>query len=181
MDVRRSVAEPELDAQINIIGTLKLLENCVRYDVEKAVFASTGRAVYGEQQAFPATEEYPQYPLSPYGVAKVAGERYLHFYHVQHSLPHVALRYADDYGPRQDPHGEAGVVAIFCGNLAAGKKSTRNGTGEQTRNYVYVGDAARDVRTRSRTVRATRRVQRRHRGRDERGAVLRDTPGYNWP
>ena len=143
MDVRRSVREPDFDADVNVLGTLRLLENCVRYSVRKVVFASTGGAIYGEQEEFPATEDHPQYPSSPYGVSKLAGERYLHFYHIQYGLPYVALRYANVYGPRQDPHGEAGVVAIFSGNLAANRVSTINGTGEQTRDYVYVGDVAR--------------------------------------
>ncbi|CAN5631533.1 SDR family oxidoreductase [soil metagenome] len=143
MDVRRSVAEPGFDAEVNIVGTLRLLEGCVRHGVSKVVFASTGGAIYGEQQQFPAPEDHPQYPLSPYGVSKLAGERYLHFYCEQYGLPYTVLRYANVYGPRQDPHGEAGVVAIFCGNLAAGDASRINGSGEQTRDYTYVGDVAR--------------------------------------
>jgi UDP-glucose 4-epimerase len=143
MDVRRSVREPDFDAEVNVLGTVRLLQNCVEYGVGRVIFASTGGAVYGEQKEFPAPEDHPQYPVSPYGVSKLAGERYLHFYCVQHGLPYVALRYANVYGPRQDPHGEAGVVAIFCGNLAANQASTINGTGEQTRDYVYVGDVAR--------------------------------------
>jgi UDP-glucose 4-epimerase len=143
MDVRRSVREPDFDADVNIIGTVRLLESCVVHGVGKVVFASTGGAVYGEQSEFPATEDHPQYPVSPYGVSKLAAERYLHYYRAQHGLPYAALRYANVYGPRQDPHGEAGVVAIFSGNLAAGRPSTIFGTGEQTRDYVYVGDVAR--------------------------------------
>jgi len=142
MDVRRSVREPEFDADVNVLGTLRLLENCVRHDVKKVVFASTGGAIYGDQREFPAPEDHPHYPVSPYGVSKLAGERYLHFYQTQYGLPYAALRYANVYGPRQDPHGEAGVVAIFCGNLAAGRRSVINGTGEQTRDYVYVEDVA---------------------------------------
>jgi UDP-glucose 4-epimerase len=143
MDVRRSVREPDFDAEVNVLGTIRLLQNCMKYEVQKFIFASTGGAVYGEQQEFPVPEDHPQYPISPYGVSKLAGERYLYFYGFQYGLPGVALRYANVYGPRQDPHGEAGVVAIFCGNLAAGETSTINGTGEQTRDYVYVGDVAR--------------------------------------
>jgi UDP-glucose 4-epimerase len=143
MDVRRSVREPDFDADVNVIGTIRLLENCVRYNVAGVIFASTGGAVYGEQREFPAPEDHPQYPISPYGASKLAGERYLHYYHAQYRLPYVALRYANVYGPRQDPHGEAGVVAIFSGNLADGRASTVNGTGEQTRDYVYVEDVAR--------------------------------------
>jgi UDP-glucose 4-epimerase len=143
MDVRRSVREPDFDAEVNVLGTIRLLQNCIEYGVGKVVFASTGGAVYGEQQRFPATEDHPQYPLSPYGVSKLAGERYLYYYLAQYGLPYVALRYSNVFGPRQDPHGEAGVVAIFSGNLAAGRISTINGTGEQTRDYVYVGDVVR--------------------------------------
>jgi UDP-glucose 4-epimerase len=143
MDVRRSVREPDFDADVNILGTVRLLQNCTKHGLGKVVFASTGGAVYGEQREFPAPEDHPQYPISPYGVSKLAGERYLNYYRIQHGLSYVALRYANVYGPRQDPHGEAGVVAIFCGNLAADRTSTINGTGEQTRDYVYVGDVAR--------------------------------------
>lgn len=143
MDVRRSVREPDFDAQVNVVGTIGLLQSCVNHGVGRVIFASTGGAIYGEQETFPAPEGHPQYPISPYGVSKLSGERYLHFYNVQYGLPYTALRYANVYGPRQDPHGEAGVVAIFCGNLAAGKQSTINGSGEQTRDYVYVGDVVR--------------------------------------
>ena len=142
MDVRRSVREPDFDADVNVLGTLRLLQNCVEYDVDRVVFASSGGAIYGEQLGFPATEEHPQYPISPYGVSKLAGERYLHFFSVEHGISYAALRYANVYGPRQDPHGEAGVVAIFCGNLAENRASKINGTGEQTRDYVYVKDVA---------------------------------------
>jgi UDP-glucose 4-epimerase len=143
MDVRRSVREPDFDAEVNVVGTIRLLQNCVEQEVKKVVFASTGGAVYGEQERFPAAEDHPQYPISPYGVSKLAVERYMHYYYVHYGLPYAALRYANVYGPRQDAHGEAGVVAIFCNNLAAGKTSTINGSGEQTRDYVYVGDVAR--------------------------------------
>lgn len=143
MDVRRSVREPDFDADVNIVGTVRLLQGCVEYGVRKFIFASTGGAIYGEQEEFPAREEHPQYPVSPYGVSKLSGERYLHYFHAQHALPYAALRYANVYGPRQDPHGEAGVVAIFCGKLAAGETSTINGTGAQTRDYVFVEDVAR--------------------------------------
>jgi UDP-glucose 4-epimerase len=143
IDVRRSVREPDFDAAVNLLGTIRLLQNSVKYGVIRVIFASSGGAVYGEQQEFPASENHPQYPVSPYGVSKLAAERYLHFYHLQYGISYAALRYANVYGPRQDPHGEAGVVAIFSGNLAAQKASTINGTGEQTRDYVYVGDVAR--------------------------------------
>jgi UDP-glucose 4-epimerase len=143
MDVRRSVREPDFDASVNVIGTVRLLESSVAHRVRRVVFASTGGAIYGEQETFPAPEDHPQYPISPYGVSKLAGERYLHYYSVQYGISPVALRYSNVYGLRQEPHGEAGVVAIFCANLAAGRTSTINGTGEQTRDYIYVGDVAR--------------------------------------
>ena len=117
------------------LGTVRLLQNCARYGVGRVVFASSGGAIYGDQREFPAPEDHPQYPDSPYGVSKLAGERYLHFYHVQYGVSYAALRYANVYGPRQDPHGEAGVVAILSNNLAAQRVSTINGRGEQTRDY----------------------------------------------
>src|SRR5215208_1584257 len=106
MDVRRSVREPDFDADVNVLGTIRLRENCVEYGVGKVVFASTGGAVYGEQQRFPATEDHPQYPVSLYGVSKLACERYLYYYHAQYGLPYVTLRYSNVYGPRQDPHDQ---------------------------------------------------------------------------
>ena len=141
--MRRSLREPDFDADVNVIGTLRLLESCVRYGVKKVAFASTGGAIYSEQREFPAPENHPPYPLSPYGVSKLAGERYLHYYCAQYGLSYAALRYANVYGPRQDPHGEAGVVAIFSGNLRVNRASTIYGSGEQTRDYVYVEDVAR--------------------------------------
>ena len=143
MDVRRSVRRPDLDADVNVLGTIRLLESCASHGVRNVVFASTGGAIYGEQHEFPAPEDHPQYPVSPYGVSKLAGERYLNYYSHQYGVRYAALRYANVYGPRQDPHGEAGVVAIFSGNLAADKTSRINGTGGQTRDYVFVGDVAR--------------------------------------
>jgi len=142
MDVRRSVREPDFDADVNILGTIRLLQSCVKQGVKRVDFASTGGAIYGEQEEYPAPEEHPEYPLSPYGVSKLAAERYLHFYCDQYGISYTAMRYANVYGPRQDPHGEAGVVAIFSGNLAAYRRSTINASGEQTRDYVYVGDVA---------------------------------------
>jgi len=140
MDVRRSVADPRFDATVNIIGALNLYENCVRAGVRKVVFASTGGAIYGEQETFPARETHPQRPLSPYGVAKLANERYLYYYDQVHGLRSVCLRYANVYGPRQNPHGEAGVVAIFARKLLRSEPAIINGTGRQTRDYVYVDD-----------------------------------------
>ncbi|HTY55132.1 MAG TPA: NAD-dependent epimerase/dehydratase family protein, partial [Candidatus Binataceae bacterium] len=115
MDVRRSVASPSFDAEVNLVGFLNLMEAGRRNGLKRVIFSSTGGAIYGEQERFPCDEDHPCRPVSPYGVAKFATERYLFFYQVQYGIPYVALRYANVYGPRQDPHGEAGVVAIFCG------------------------------------------------------------------
>jgi UDP-glucose 4-epimerase len=143
MDVRRSVADPLFDADVNIRGTLNLLEAARRGGVRQVLFASTGGAIYGEQDVFPAPEEHPTRPVSPYGVAKLAVERYLYFYHVAYGLDAACLRYANVYGERQSPHGEAGVVAIFLDRLLAGQAATINGGGAQTRDYVHVSDVVR--------------------------------------
>jgi UDP-glucose 4-epimerase len=143
MDVRRSVAEPAFDAQVNLVGFLNLMEAGRRNGLKRVVFSSTGGAIYGEQERFPCDEEHPCRPVSPYGVAKFATERYLFFYQVQYGIPYLAVRYANVYGPRQDPHGEAGVVAIFCGRLLEKQPVTIFGEGKQTRDYVFVGDVVR--------------------------------------
>jgi UDP-glucose 4-epimerase len=140
MDVRRSVADPRFDADVNILGLINLLEGARRGGVRQVVFASTGGAIYGEQDVFPAGEDHAVRPLSPYGVAKLASERYLYFYHHEYGLDATCLRYANVYGPRQNPHGEAGVVAIFLHRLLAGQQPVINGDGLQTRDYVFVGD-----------------------------------------
>ena len=140
MDVGRSVADPLLDADVNVKGTLNLLEAARRGGVRQVLFASTGGAMYGDQEVFPASEEHPARPLSPYGVSKLAGERYLYFYHRQYGLDATCLRYANVYGERQNPHGEAGVVAIFLHRLLAGEAATINGDGLQTRDYLHVSD-----------------------------------------
>ena len=142
MDVRRSVADPLYDADVNIKGSINLLENCVRFGVKKVLFSSTGGAVYGEQNVFPCDENHPTDPVSPYGIAKLSVEKYLYYYGVEKGLNHVILRYANVYGPRQNPQGEAGVVAIFASKLLAGEQPVINGDGGQTRDYVYVGDVA---------------------------------------
>ncbi len=116
---------------------------CAAARVRKVIFSSSGGAGYGEQEYFPADEKHPLRPVSPYGVAKVSVELYLHYYQVQYGLEYTALRYSNVYGPRQDPHGEAGVVAIFCERLLKGQTAIINGDGEQTRDYVYVGDVVR--------------------------------------
>ena len=143
IDVRRSVEDPRFDASVNVDGLLNLLEAAVAADVERMVFASSGGVVYGEPEAVPAPEEHPKRPASPYGVTKLAAEHYLHCYRHLHGLEVVSLRYANVYGPRQDPHGEAGVVAIFGGRLLEDEPLTIFGDGTQTRDYVFAGDVAR--------------------------------------
>ncbi|MDP3024596.1 MAG: NAD-dependent epimerase/dehydratase family protein [candidate division Zixibacteria bacterium] len=140
IDVRKSVSDPIFDAKVNIEGTLNLLNNCVKYKTKKVIFASTGGALYGEQDYFPADEKHPERPLSPYGIAKLAIEKYLYFFRESYGLDYVSLRYANVYGPRQNPWGEAGVVAIFTQKLLSGEKAVINGDGKQTRDYVYVKD-----------------------------------------
>lgn len=143
MDVRRSVADPAFDANSNIIGTINLLQFSIKYGVKKFMFASTGGAVYGEQEYFPADENHPANPLSPYGISKLAVEKYLYFYNKQYGLNYTVLRYANIYGPRQNPFGEAGVVAIFTTKLLNGEQPIINGNGLQTRDYVFVGDVVK--------------------------------------
>ncbi len=143
IDVRKSVEDPAYDASVNIIGTLRLLESSVRSGVKKFVFASTGGAIYGEPRVIPADEKTPPMPISPYGTSKYAVEKYLEYYKYIYSLEYVALRYANVYGPRQNPHGEAGVIAIFCSRILAGKPCIVFGDGAQTRDYVYAGDVAK--------------------------------------
>lgn len=143
MDVRVSVTDPELDAQINILGLLNLLEGGRAGGVRRFVFASSGGVVYGESDDLPHKEEARKLPVSPYGVSKLASEFYLAAYAQLHALEVVSLRYANVYGPRQSPHGEAGVVAIFGSRALRGDTLTVYGDGSQTRDYVYVGDVAR--------------------------------------
>lgn len=140
MDVRKSVDDPIYDATVNVLGGLNLFQNCVKYNVKKVIFASTGGAIYGEQDYFPADEKHPLRPLSPYGITKLTTEKYLYFYLQTYKLNHTILRYANVYGPRQNPHGEAGVVAIFSTKILKGDQPVINGDGKQTRDYVYVGD-----------------------------------------
>ncbi len=143
MDVRKSVADPIYDASVNILGVLTLLQECVQTGVQRVVFASSGGAIYGEQEAFPADELHATRPISPYGVAKLTTEQYLFYYHAVFGLDAVCLRYANVFGPRQNPEGEAGVVAIFSRKLLAGQEPIINGDGKQTRDYVFVSDVVR--------------------------------------
>ena len=143
MDVRKSVSDPIYDANVNVIGGLNLLQNCIKHHVKKFIFASTGGAIYGEQDYFPADEKHPLRPLSPYGITKLTTEKYLYFYHQTYGLKYTVLRYANVYGPRQNPHGEAGVVAIFSEKILGGYQPIINGDGLQTRDYVFVGDVVK--------------------------------------
>jgi UDP-glucose 4-epimerase len=140
MDVRVSVEDPRFDASVNVDGLLNVLEASREAGVGRVLFVSSGGVVYGEPEQRPTPESAPKVPESPYGVTKLAGEQYLYYYHRVHGLEYAALRYSNVYGPRQDPHGEAGVVAIFSTRLIRGEPLTVFGDGEQTRDYVFVGD-----------------------------------------
>ena len=150
MDVRRSVSDPVFDASINVLGMLNLMEAGRQNGLEKVVFASTGGAIYGEpdpaiNDGGPQPEHHPALPLSPYGITKLVSEHYLRFYRQTYGIDSVALRFANVYGPRQNPHGEAGVVAIFSQMLLRGDQPTINGPGKQTRDYVFVADVVRAI------------------------------------
>ena len=140
IDVRTSVADPARDASINVLGMLNVVEGARESGTRRIVYVSSGGVVYGEPEEIPTPERAAKLPRSPYGVAKLSGEYYLHYYEVVHGIEYVALRYANVFGPRQDPHGEAGVVAIFCERLQSAEELTIFGDGEQTRDYVYVKD-----------------------------------------
>lgn len=140
LDVRKSVEDPRHDARINIDGLLNLTEAAVRTKVRRILFVSSGGVIYGEPEQRPTVETAPKEPLSPYGVTKLASEYYLNYYAQVHGLEYASLRYSNVYGPRQNPHGEAGVIAIFCDKLVEGAPITIYGDGLQTRDYIYVGD-----------------------------------------
>jgi UDP-glucose 4-epimerase len=140
IDVRKSVEDPAFDAETNIIGSLNLFELSINYGVRRIIFSSTGGALYGEPSNLPATEDTPIEPLSPYGVSKYCVENYLNYFKRLYGIERVILRYANVYGPRQDPLGEAGVVAIFTGKILKGEKPVIYGDGNQTRDYVFVED-----------------------------------------
>lgn len=143
IDVRKSVNDPIFDASINILGTINLLQSCIKTGVKKFMFASTGGAIYGEQEYFPADENHPTKPVSPYGITKLTIEKYLFFYKNEYGLNYTILRYANVYGPRQNPLGEAGVVAIFTNKLIKNENPIINGNGNQTRDYVFVEDVVK--------------------------------------
>lgn len=142
LSVSRSVREPVFDAEVNILGLLGVFQNAVRVGADRIVFASSGGVLYGDVQT-PAKEDHPAAPISPYGVTKLAGEGYLRFFTREFGITGVALRYSNVYGPRQSPHGEAGVVAIFCRKLLAGEAPTINGDGKYVRDYVFGPDVAK--------------------------------------
>ena len=143
IDVRHSVKDPIADATTNILGGVGLLEAAVRHGVKKFIYASTGGALYGEGRQLPATEDHPAHPEAPYGISKYALEHYLYFYRLAYGLDVTVLRYPNVFGPRQNPHGEAGVNAIFIGLMVDGTAPTIFGDGEQVRDYVYVDDVVR--------------------------------------
>jgi UDP-glucose 4-epimerase len=143
MSVRISVDRPLFDADVNVLGSLHLLECARRHAVEQVIYISSGGAVYGEPVYLPCDEDHPVDPICPYGVSKHVVEHYLHLYRVNYGMRYLVLRYPNVYGPRQDPAGEAGVVAIFAGQMLEGRPVTINGDGTQERDFVYVGDCAR--------------------------------------
>lgn len=143
MNIRMSVDDPAFDANTNIIGSLKIYEAARKNGVKKIIFASTGGAIYGDQDFFPADENHPQRPCSPYGIAKLANEKYLDYYAQVYGIQTVIFRYTNVFGPRQNPLGEAGVVAIFADKMLSGKQPVINGDGKNTRDYVYVSDLVR--------------------------------------
>jgi len=143
MDVRRSVVDPLFDADVNVLGSIKLIELAREYGVERFIYISTGGAVYGEPEYLPCDESHPINPICPYGASKHTVEHYLYMYQELYDLDYVVLRYPNVYGPRQDPHGEAGVVAIFTGLMLNGEQVVINGDGDQERDFVYVADCAR--------------------------------------
>ncbi|SEH11754.1 NAD-dependent epimerase/dehydratase family protein [Thermoleophilum album] len=140
IDVRKSTADPAYDARVNVEGTINVLEAARATGARRVVNSSTGGAIYGEGQILPAPENHPVAPEAPYGQSKFAAEGYCELFRRLHGLSTISLRYGNVYGPRQDPLGEAGVIAIFCGRLVAGERPTVYGDGHQTRDYVYVGD-----------------------------------------
>jgi len=143
ISVVRSVREPELDIRLNITGSLNVIEQSRKHDIKKLIYASTGGAIYGDPDYLPADEEHPVKPLAPYGIDKHTVEHYLYMYNILYGLNYTILRYANVYGPRQDPHGEAGVVAIFSQRMLNGEQPKIFGDGTATRDYVYVGDVAK--------------------------------------
>lgn len=142
IDVRRSVSEPLFDADVNILGSINLIECAREFEVKHFIYISSGGAAYGEPERLPCDEDHPVDPLCPYGASKHTVEHYLYMYHANYGLPYTVLRYPNVFGPRQNPHSEAGVVAIFAGKMLANEPTLIHGDGEQTRDFVCVGDCA---------------------------------------
>jgi UDP-glucose 4-epimerase len=142
IDIRRSLFDPEYDTEVNVVGTVNVLEGCRENGIKTFIFASSGGSIYGEPDSLPADETYPSRPTAPYGAAKAAGEQYVELFGRMTGLRYVNLRYGNVYGPRQDPMGEAGVVAIFMNRLLSGTQATIFGEGNQVRDYVFVSDVA---------------------------------------
>ncbi|MGH2575437.1 MAG: NAD-dependent epimerase/dehydratase family protein [Ignavibacteria bacterium] len=140
IDLRKSVENPKFDVDVNVIGSINLLQNAVKHKVKKFIFASTGGAIYGDHDYFPADEAHPTRPYAPYGINKLTIENYLFYYNHVYGLDYVVLRYANIYGPRQNPFGECGVIAIFTEKILNNTQPLINGNGEQTRDYVYIDD-----------------------------------------
>jgi UDP-glucose 4-epimerase len=143
IDLRKSVDDPKYDVDVNVNGSINLLQNAIKYGVKKFIFASTGGAIYGEHDYFPADEKHPTRPYAPYGINKNTIEKYLFYYNHVYGLDYIVFRYANVYGPRQNPFGECGVVAIFTDKMLKGTLPLINGDGKQTRDYVYVGDVVK--------------------------------------
>lgn len=142
INVRRSVDDPIFDAQVNILGTMNVLQQAVKHGARKVIFSSSGGAIYGEQEIYPAPETHPTNPMSPYGISKLCGEHYLSYFQRTSGIQVVSLRYANVYGPRQDPEGEAGVISIFLQKMLNNEQPIIYGNGRQTRDFVFVDDVA---------------------------------------
>ncbi len=140
IDLRKSLDDPVFDMKVNIEGSLKLFEISCKHKIKKIIFASSGGAVYGEQESYPADEKHPENPISPYGISKLSVEKYLKYYADKYNIRTICLRYSNVYGPGQNPKGEAGVVSIVCQKILKGQKPVINGDGEQTRDFVFVND-----------------------------------------
>jgi UDP-glucose 4-epimerase len=147
IDIRKSVADPEFDNKINVLGGINIIKNCHANNVKKIIMASTGGAIYGEAEEIPTTENFPTYPVSPYGIHKLTLEKYLNYYYQVYGLNYTVLRFANVYGPRQFKGGEAGVIAIFIDNAVKGLESLQFGDGLQTRDFVYVDDVVNGLFT----------------------------------
>ncbi|MCL4428411.1 MAG: NAD-dependent epimerase/dehydratase family protein, partial [Deltaproteobacteria bacterium] len=143
IDVRKSVSDPLFDAETNIMGTLNLIKLSNDFKIKKFIFSSTGGAIYGDTDMRPTPENHPEWPLSPYGIAKLTIDKFLNYYYEIFGLKYISLRYSNVYGPRQNPYGEAGVVAIFLNKMLKNEQPVVNGDGNQTRDYVYVKDVVK--------------------------------------